>query len=77
MKIKRRRFRNKEILIAGAQALTEKDWTLLKIESRMGISHSTLYRFIRKYLEYIDYELYHACIEALYRHKHNHRRGED
>ena len=77
MKIERRRFRNKEILIKGAQAMTEKDWTLLKIESRMGISHSTLYRFIRKYLPCIDYELYTACIEALYRHKHNHRRGED
>ena len=77
MKIERRRFRNKEILIKGAQAMTEKDWTLLKIESRMGIPHSTLYRFIRKYLPCIDYELYTACIEALYRHKHNHRRGED
>ena len=77
MKIERRRFRNKEILIEGARAMTEKDWTLLKIESRMGISHSTLYRFIKKYLPCIDYELYTACIEALYRHKHNHRRGED
>ena len=77
MKIERRRFRNKEILIKGAQAMTEKDWTLLKIESRMGIPHSTLYRFIKKYLPCIDYELYTACIEALYRHKHNHRRGED
>ena len=77
MKIERRRFRNKEILIKGAQAMTEKDWTLLKIESRMGIPHSTLYRFIRKYLPCIDYELYTACNEALYRHKHNHRRGED
>ena len=77
MKIERRRFRNKEILIKGAQAMTEKDWTLLKIESRMGIPHSTLYRFIKKYLPCIDYELCTACIEALYRHKHNHRRGED
>ena len=77
MKIKRRRFRNKEILIEGARAMTEKDWTLLKVEARMSIPHSTLYRFIRKYLPCIDYELYTACIEALNRHKHNHRRGED
>ena len=77
MKIKRQQFRNKEILIESARAMTEKDWTLLKIEARMGIPHSTLYRFIRKYLPCIDYELYTACIEALYRHKHNHRRGED
>ena len=59
----------KATIFSIADAMIENDWSCWKIEKEMGISHSTVHRYLTKELQYLDDDRYMKCKDILKAHK--------
>ena len=57
-----RRYSDEEVV--GIAELIVSGYTLLRIESEIGIPHSTAHNLVMRRLQYIDPNLYNECISV-------------
>lgn len=57
-----RRYSDEEVV--GIAGLIVSGYTLLRIESEIGIPHSTSHKLVTGRLQYIDSDLYNECISV-------------
>lgn len=57
-----RRYSDEEVV--GIEGLIVSGYTLLRIESEIGIPHSTSHKLVMGRLQYLDPNLYNECISV-------------
>lgn len=61
--------KNEETAVECATYCIQYNWSVRKIALNMGLTRSTVYRYLTKALKYIDDDLYVQCKHRLRRHK--------